>query len=66
MKRKRMSARESATLYARLIVEEHEASGNECAIIGPAVKAMYLQFLRAHRHIHPAYELAIRQIEGRG
>ena len=67
LKRKRMTALQSAPLYARLIVDEYK--GREPfpvgGIAGPTSKFIYRRFIVDHRHIHPCYELAIRQIEGR-
>ena len=61
-KRRRMSAKDSAPLYAALMVEEwgRRRSASKWGVIHND----YYHFLRSQRDTHPAYALAIKAIEG--
>jgi len=75
MKRPRMSAKDSAPLYAALMVEEYRRRSyfrvTAGVNLGPGwlgktlIDTSYLHFLRSQRDTHPAYAMAIRQIEGK-
>jgi len=68
-KRKRMTASQSAPLYAALMVEEYEhrfCYPEDKTFAEVDVRTFsYLHFLRSQRDTHPAYAMAIRQIEGK-
>jgi len=72
MKRPRMSAKDSAPLYAALMVEEYDRKWVKEPLRFNVewwhpiiVRDRYLNFLRSQRDTHPAYAMAIRQIEGK-